>query len=239
MVRTDTADRTAVAAKGAGLARRSIFSRLSFGHVVMISAGLLAFMLNVLVLRSKGETVEVSVAAQPITAGTRLQAEDLGYRLIDAEGPFVDRVISRESVAPFLGHVVIRDVDPGAPLLADDLRPAAAPDAGRAMNIPVTPDHAVGAALFVGDLVDVIAVDDGQSRFVATAIEVLSVALDRSRTSADRFGVTVAVSDKEALALATAIDGGSVHLIRSTGSSGIDAVRDSGAPHASSARSGS
>ena len=230
------ADRTAVAAKGA---RRSLFSRLSFGHVVMISAGLLAFMLNVLVLRSKGETVEISVAAQPIAAGTRLRVEDLGYRLIDANGPFVDRVLSRDGVAPFLGHVVIRDVDPGAPLLADDLRPAAAPEAGRAMNIPVTPDHAVGAALFVGDLVDVIAVDDGRSRFVATAIEVLSVALDRSRSSGERFGVTVAVSDREALALAAAIDGGSVHLIRSTGSTGIDATRASGALRPSSGQSAS
>ena len=239
MVRTGSADRTASTANGAKLARRSLFSRLSFGHVVMISAGLLAFMLNVLVLRSKGETVEVSVAAQPIPAGTRLRAEDVGYRSIDAEGPFVDRLLPVEAIAPLLGQVVIRDIDSGAPLLADDFKPAAAPDAGRAMNIPVTSDHAVGAALFVGDRVDVIAVDDGRSRFVATAIEVLGVALGGSRSSGDRFGVTVAVNEQEALAIATAIDGGSVHLLRSTGSTEIDVKPDPDGLRAPGAGSGS
>ena len=239
MVRTEIADRTASTAKRAKRARRSLSSRLSFGHVVMISAGLLAFMLNLLVLRSKGETVEIPVAAQPITAGTRLRAEHVGYRSIAAGGAFVDRVLPREAITHLLGHVVIRDIDPGAPLLADDLKPAAAPDAGRAMNIPVTPDHAVGAALFVGDRVDVIAVDDGGSRFVATAIEVLSVALGGRRSPGDRFGVTVAVSEEEALAIATAIDGGSVHLIRSTGSDEIDATRAPGSLRSPAAGSGS
>ncbi|MDE0288355.1 MAG: SAF domain-containing protein [bacterium] len=232
MVRTETAGRIASTPKGAKRARRSIFSRLSFGHVVMISAGLLAFLLNMLVLRSKGETMEVPVAAQPITAGTRLRAEDVGYRSVDAEGPFLDRVLHREAVASLLGHVVIRDIDPGAPLLTDDLKPAAAPDAGRAMNIPVTPDHAVGAALSVGDRVDVIAVDDGGSRFVATGIKVLGVALGGGRTSGDRFGVTVAVSEEEALAIAVAIDGDAVHLVRSTGSSEIGAAPVPVAPRA-------
>ena len=239
MARTEMADRAASTADGTRPARRSLFSRLSFGHVVMISAGLLAFMLNVLVLRSKGEMVEVSVAAQPITAGTRLRAEHIGYRLIDAGGPFVDRLLSVEAIAPLLGQVVIRDIDTGAPLLADDLRPAAAPDARRAMNIPVASDHAVGAALFVGDRVDVIAVDDGAGRFVATAIEVLGVALGGSRPSGDRFGVTVAVNEKEALAIATAIDGGSVHLIRSTGSTEIEAKPDLGGPRTRRAGVGS
>ena len=239
MARTEAADRVASTAEGAKRARRSLISRLSFGHVVMITAGLLAFMLNVLILRSKGETVEVSVAAQPIAAGSRLQAEDVGYRSIDAEGPFLDRVLSREAIEPLLGHVVLREINSGAPLLADDVKPAAAPDSARAMNIPITPDHAVAAALFVGDRVDVIAVDDLESRFVATAIEVLEVSLGGGRTSGDRFGVTVAVSEEQALAIAAAIDGDSVHLLRSTGSRAIVVTPVPGPPGPPTAGSGS
>ena len=230
MMRTEVADRPVSTSKRAKIARRSPFSRLSFGHVVMISAGLLAFLLNVLILRSKGETVEVSVAAQPIPAGSRLQVGDVGYRSVDAEGPFVDRILSRETIAAFFGQVVIRDIDSGDPLLADDLRPAAAPGPGRAMSIPIAPDHAVGAALYVGDRVDVIAVEDLESRFVATAIEVLDVAIGGSRTSGERFGVTVAVSEEEALAIAGALDRGTVHLIRSTGVTETGFTSESEAP---------
>ena len=204
--------------EGGRVTKRSPLSRLSFGHIVMISAGLLAFLLNVLIVRSKAETVEVLVAAHPITAGSRLATQDIAYQFVDAEGPFVDRVLSRETITPFFGHVVVRDVDSGDPLLADDLRPAAAPDDGRAMSIPIAPDHAVGAALYVGDRVDVIAVHDGESRFVATGIEVLDVAAGDNRPAGDRFGITVAVSGLEALAIAEALDRGTVHLIRSTGS---------------------
>ena len=210
---TEAADRPASKPGGAKVARRSPFSRLSFGHVVMISAGLLAFLLNVYIIRSRGETVEVLVAAQPITAGSRLGSQDIAYQFVDADGPFVDRVLSRENVTPLFGHVVVRDVDSGAPLMADDLRPAAAPGDGRAMSIPIAADHAVGAALYVGDRVDVIAVDEGEGRFVATGIEVLDVAVGASRPASDRFGVTVAVSEVEALAIAGALDRGTVHLI--------------------------
>ena len=236
MVRAEETGRSVSTAK---VAKRSPFSRLSFGHVVMISAGLLAFMLNVLVLRSKDETVEVSVAAQSIAAGSRLRVEDIGYRSIAAGGPFVDRVLLPGAIEPLVGHIVIRDIDSGDPLLADDLRAAAAPDGGRAMNIPVPPDQAVGAALFVGDRVDVIGVDDAGSHFVARAIEVLHVALGSGRPSGDRFGVTVAVSDQEALAIAAAIDGGSVHLVRATGSPEISTAADPARPNAPRARSGS
>ena len=217
---TEAVARPTPASERGGVLSRNPLSRLSFGHIVMISAGLLAFLLNVMIIRSKGETVEVLVAANPISAGTRLADRDITYELVDAEGPFVDRVLSRETLTHFIGQVVVRDVDSGAPLLADDLRPVAAPDNGRAMSIPITADHAVGAALYVGDRVDVISVEDGAGRFIATGIEVLGVASGESRLTSDRFGITVAVTEGEALAIAEALDEGRVHLLRSTGSTG-------------------
>lgn len=213
---TETAGRPAAAAEGGKLPKRSPLSRLSFGHVVMISAGLLAFLLNVLIIRDGGETAEVPVAAQAIGAGSRLETRDIAYEQVDAGGPLSDRALSRQTVSPLMGHVVIRDIDPGALLLADDLRPPAAPGDARAMSIPVGADRAVGAALYRGDRIDVVTVDEG-SRFIASGIEVLAVSVDSNRVSGGGFWVTVAVSRSQALAIAEAVDQGSIHLLRSTG----------------------
>ena len=227
MERTETM-RPAPVSEGASVAKRRLLSRLSFGHVVMICAGLLAFLLNVLIVRDRGEMVEVPVAARPIPAGSRLAARDIGFAQVDAAGPFLDRVLSRDSITPLLGDVVVRDIGSGDPLMANDLRPVSASGGGRAMSIPIPPDHAVGAALHVGDRVDVIAVDRGESSFVADGIEVLHVTHGDSRPAADRFAVTVAVTEAEALAIAGALDRGPVHLLRSTGA-GDHEPRD-GAP---------
>ena len=212
----DRTTETAGPAEGGRLPRRSPLSRLSFGHLVMISAGLLAFLLNVLIIRDRGETVEVPVAAQAIRSGARLETGDIAYESVDAEGPWADRALSRRELSPMIGRVAVRDIAPGAPLLADDLRPAAAPGAARAMSIPAA-DQAAGAGLYTGDLIDVITVNEGRSRFIASGVEVLAVSGGGGRTAGGGSGVTVAVSRAQALAIAEALDRGSIHLLRSTG----------------------
>lgn len=212
----DRTTETAATAEGGRLPRRSPLSRLSFGHLVMISAGLLAFLLNVLIIRDRGETVEVPVAAQAIRSGARLETGDIAYESVDAEGPWADRALSRRELSPMIGRVAVRDIAPGAPLLADDLRPAAAPGAARAMSIPAGADQAAGAGLYTGDLIDVITVNEGRSRFIASGVEVLAVS-GGGRTAGGGSGVTVAVSRAQALAIAEALDRGSIHLLRSTG----------------------
>ena len=212
----DRTTETAAPAEGGRLLKRNPLSRLSFGHLVMISAGLLAFLLNVLIIRDRGETVEVPVAAQAIRSGARLETGDIAYESVDAEGPWADRALSRRELSPMIGRVAVRDIAPGAPLLADDLRPAAAPGAARSMSIPAAAAQAAGAALYTGDLIDVIAVNEGRSRFIASGIEVLAVS-GGGQTAGNGSGVTVAVSRAQALAIAEALDRGSIHLLRSTG----------------------
>ncbi len=220
---------------GVKVFRRSPFSRVSAGHVVMIMAGLLALLLNVLLLRSRGETVEVLVASHAISAGSRLVADDLSPVSVESGGPFVNRVLTEESADPLLGYVVVRDIAAGAPLISDDLRAPAFAENERAMSIPISSDHAVGAGLYVGDRVDVIAVEEGSSRFVGTAIEVIDVRFGGGRTSGDDLEVVVVVSPTEALAIAGALDGSAVHLIRSTG---LDAMSDESPTQESSSSSG-
>ncbi len=112
---------------------------------------------------------------------------------------------------------MVRDIPAGAPLIVEDLRASVSAQEGRAMSIPVSSAHAVGADLYVGDRVDVIAVEEGGSRYVASAIEVVDIRMGGNRTLGNDFGVVVAVSADEALAIAGALDGNAVHLVRSTG----------------------
>jgi len=233
MVDPDAPAWTAATPRAPTSRRRSPFSRLSFGHAVMITAGLLAFLLNVLILREEGEAFDVPVAARAIPAGSRLESTDVSYRYVDADGPFVDRALSRERLASFFGQVVVRGVEAGAPLMADDLRPVAAPDGQRAMSIPIAPDRAVGAALHVGDRIDVMLVQGTRSRFIASGIEVLAVTASSHGLSGSGFGLTVAVSPVQALLIASALDSGSVHVLRSTGLPayrGYPAIRETRLP---------
>ena len=213
---TETAGRPAAPAEGGRLPKRSPLSRLSFGHLVMISAGLLAFLLNVLIIRDRGETIEMPVAAQAVRSGSRLETGDIAYESVDAEGPWADRALSRQELSLMIGNVAVRDIAAGAPLLADDLRPAAAPGGARAMSIPAV-DQAAGAAFYTGDRIDVITVNEGRSRFIASGVEVLAVSASGSGISGGGYGVTVSVNRAQALAIAEALDRGSIHLLRSTG----------------------
>ncbi len=203
---------------------RSPFSRLSFGHMIMITAGLLAFLLNVFLLRSNEDTIQVLVAGNEISAGSRLVVADIDSIQVDADSPFAARVLNPETIDVFLGQIVTRDIAAGSPLLSDDLRPSAAPDAGRAMSIPISPSQAVAADIRRGDTVDVLSVVDGLAQYVAAGLEVLSVADpgDGRLANTSDFSVTVAVQDTTALSIATALDVGEVHLIRSTGAVAIN-----------------
>jgi Flp pilus assembly protein CpaB len=93
------------------------------------------------------------------------------------------------------------------------------------MSIPVTSEHAAGASIVAGDRIDVISVVDGVAGFVAEALEVVAVAdSDQGALSVGGgYYVVVAVGSDQALALAAAIDTGSLELVRSTGAPAIDA----------------
>jgi Flp pilus assembly protein CpaB len=91
------------------------------------------------------------------------------------------------------------------------------------MSIPVTSEHAAGASIVPGDRIDVISVVDGLPGFVAEALEVVAVSdADQGALSVGAgYYVVVAVEPDEALALAAAIDSGSLDLVRATGAPAI------------------
>ena len=72
---------------------RRLRVRLSAGHIVMIAAGLAAFLLNLLILRGGDETVPAAAAARPLPAGARLAEEDLEQVRVAAGGPLARRLL--------------------------------------------------------------------------------------------------------------------------------------------------
>ena len=200
--------------------KRSPLSRVSFGHVLMVLAGLLAVLFNLALLRGDGSERMVTVADRDLPSGTRIDAGDLRYVSSPLEGSMAERFVPQEDAAGLIGLVVTRPLAAGDPIFDSDVRPEAAPGAGRAMSVPVDPSQAVGGALQRGDRVDVIGVEDGVAVYVATSVEVLAVPETTGsglQAATGAFSVTLAVDDAEAIAIAATLDSGEVHILRSTG----------------------
>jgi Flp pilus assembly protein CpaB len=91
------------------------------------------------------------------------------------------------------------------------------------MSFPVPRSRAVGGALDAGDRVDVLAVQrtTGRSGYVATNVQVLAFS---SRDAGPLLGsddasITVAVDSAAAARIASALETGTITLVRSTGAS--------------------
>ena len=221
----DTAAPAAQPGPAPGPRRPASRSRLSFGHIVTLLAGLLATVLVFSVLRERDLTFRATAASAEIRAGTTVEATAL--RTVDVHVPddVRGRLIDPAALDRFRGWIATRTLQPGELLSRGDLRPPAAPSALRAMSIPVEAAHAVGGALAAGDRLDVIAVDEGgQARYVVTGAEVLAVNRPDSGVigaAASSSSLTVAVDAKQALRLAAAIRGGRFELVRSTGADAV------------------
>lgn len=210
--------------RGAGTsqpARRRLRRRLSTNHVLIAVAVVLAFALNFLALSDRGEMILVAVADSSLSAGTALSPSDLRFVSVDAGFEALDSMITEGQAARFQGWILQTPLAEGDLVSVSMLIEAGAPNGLRSMSIPVAIEHAAGGSLVPGDRIDVVSVVDGSGGYVATGVEVLAVSEDEGG-SLGRLGgyhIVVAVDSADALALAEAIDSGSVEIIRSTGAS--------------------
>jgi hypothetical protein len=199
-------------------------SRLSLGHVIMIVAGLAAFLLVFSLLRSRDETFEIATAAFELRAGTTANDGAFVYaELGGTDRNVLGTFLSPEQVARAIeeGWVVTRTVPAGDPVRMTDFRTEADPSELRAMSIPIDRGHAVAGVLQAGDLVDIIVVRKGVAAYVATGVEVLDVAGGDSQF-AGGFSVTVAVDGSASLRLASAVRDGGIEIVRATGAVEVD-----------------
>lgn len=207
--------------------KRSRFRGVSRAAALTWLAGTLAFVLSASVLRDRAERIEVLVAARDIPAGTELTTAMVRPVELDADSPLAKALVRRGGVRP--GMIVSGAVLKGSPIRTADLASAAAGDRLRSMSIQVDRAQAVGGDLRVGDRVDVIRVVDGTPTYVVTGVQVISVASSRSgrgltaSSAPGGFFVVVRVDAREALALAGAMEGGGLQVVRSTGAEPVAA----------------
>lgn len=201
--------------------RRNPLTRVTASHLLMILAAILAFATNLMVLRGQETTRPAVVAGARIEAGRVIKAADLTVAEVDVDDSLFATLLAGGQSSALVGMVATRTIEAGHLLSVDDLRPAAAPSAQRAISIPIEIEHAVGGALVTGDRVDLISVSESGSEYILTGAEVLEVPTNArgSLTGATGFFVVVAVDDQEALAVAEAIRSGEIEIARSTGSS--------------------
>ncbi len=202
---------------------RSARRRPSLSHIAIVLAALLAFAFNYLALQNRDATTRVAVADAPIAEGAILSADLIRLVAFPADFEGLEHLVVEQDLSGLEGWIVGRSVAEGE-LIHDSIviRPGSG-DGLRTMSIPVPVEHAAGATLVVGDRVDVISMMGDEPAFVAVDLEVVGIA-ETSRGGLAGVGpyyVVVGVTADDALALAQAIDEGSIEIVRSTGAGAL------------------
>jgi Flp pilus assembly protein CpaB len=201
---------------------RRLWTRLSSAHILIFSAGVLAFVANLAVLRPSELPPNVAVAASDLLPGTVFDgARHVEFVPMETDPELVSRFLTDSSVAEMTGHIVAARVPEGAALTYEALVAQPDGDGRRIMSLPIEPERAAGGSLVVGDVVDVIAVRDGLARYVVTGLEIVALPETRtgSFTGSSGYHVVLAVDAEAGLELSAALDTATIHVIRSTGSS--------------------
>lgn len=211
-------------------AKRGMGSRLSGGHLLMIVAGFLAFVLTLVVLSNRGDTVKVAVATKDLAPGTALTEDLVKAVALPASSPLADDLVPFEAISTG-DRYAARRITANEPIAKSAIATKRASANQREMSIRVDRVNAVGGAIEVGDLVDVIAVAGAEATGVgatrgcraAVGAEVLAVADSGSGGGlgggeGSSFFVTIAVpqTDQE-LFIAPAIEAATIHIVRATG----------------------
>lgn len=205
--------------------RRRFGRRPSLSHVLIAIVVILAFVLNLLVLQDRGSTALVAVADEPIAAGTVLEGTSLRLVPVDSSFEALPALVQDGDLGSIAGWVTTRSIPAGSPIQFADLVESESPTGLRSMSLPVSPEHAAGGLIAAGDRVDVLSVRDGVPAFVATDLEVISVAEGAAGSIGGLAAhhLVVAVDPDQALDLAQALDSGSIEILRSTGAEPIGA----------------
>jgi Flp pilus assembly protein CpaB len=206
--------------------KRPLWSRISAPHLLIVAVGVAAFVANLAVLRSQDEMALVAVAASNLTPGTVFDSDrHVEFVEVAASSPLATAAITQGDAAAFEGRILSAPLAQGDLVARSQLIESAAEDELRAMSIPIDATNAAGGRIIVGDRIDVIAVENGTARYVLTGVEVIDRSDDSrggSITGSRSFYVVVALDAEQALELAAALDGASIHVLRSTGAPSPD-----------------
>lgn len=196
---------------------RRWWTRLSSAHILIFSAGALAFVANLAILRPAELPPNVAVASADLLPGTIFNSDVHVDFVPMTTDPSVLGSLVMDS-GSFDGQVVNRRIDAGSLLPRAALAESDGMSGHRVMSLAVEPERAAGGNLVVGDFVDVIAVDSGEARYVVTGLEVVALPEQTSGSfaSSSRYYLVVSVDAESALALSAAMDSSTIQVIRSS-----------------------
>ncbi len=202
--------------------RREVTSRVSTGHVVMVLAGALGVLLTLTVLRSADHTRPVLVASHDLAPGTVITDAGVHVARVHADASVLATLFATDQLQSLRGRVVTTIVHADELVARSSVSSIDAHASTRQMSFPIARSRAVGGKLSTGDRVDVLAVDhdSGHAGYVITDAEVVAVE-GRSggalSGASDDVTITLVVDPATAPQLASAVDAGTVMLVRSTG----------------------
>lgn len=208
----------------AQLPKRKAGSRFTSGHLLMVVAAMLAFLLSLIVLRAGNSQIVVYVAKEDIIEGQQLSVSQFEAKLVPSSD-LNSQYVSKEELTERSKYYASRAIRRGEPLLDAARSPEAEKSGARLQSLPIDKALAVNGVLSRGDRVDVIqTLEEGGCAFRAlTNLEVVSAPSPGGGGAlgggSGNFVVTVAItSPSEDLTLAGVIASGSFQVVKTTGS---------------------
>lgn len=193
---------------------------MSGAWIVMLLSGLVAAVAFFYVTNTANQKYSVLVASKDIPAGTAVNNDYFVQTEIAAEKQTLSRFVrlrDRESVR---GQIANSFIARGDIVQRSSFRPPATREISKGeMSIPVEKKKAANGRVFPGDLIDVLD-ERAPASPVAQNLEVLYVSNDNgSLGGGGSFSISVAVDSQQQLAIAKALDGNKINIVRKTGMS--------------------
>ena len=173
------------------------------------------------VMQNAENTVSVWTAARDVPEGAVLTGSDL--RVADVRLPGDLLAGYALATTQLEGAVATRSVAAGEMFSTAWVASDAELESGRAISIPLQPEHAVGGVLRAGDRIDILATFEAgrpsaRTVVLAEAVEVTDVTRpDGFIEGAGALGVTVSVDAAGSARLAFAIRNAEIDVVRVTG----------------------
>lgn len=183
--------------------------------------GLLLFSSAVLggqrIIEGARATQPVWTVAQDLPSGAVISADDLTTSEIAASAEMKTRYAFAGT--DLIGAVVVRPISAGEMVPLGSVAPPGTPVDGRAVTIPVAPEHAVGGAISPGDLIDVFVTSnagapEARTSLLVSGAEVTNVIRSEGVVVGDgeMIGLTVLTSSADAERIVHAIRSGEIDV---------------------------
>ena len=194
------------------LLHRPLRLRLAAPHVLMVTSGLLAFVLVYVISSDQVQTVPIAVAAHDLQPGQEVDAASI--ERLDVPASLGERIgLPPGDLLQFEEPLTVaRTVSRGMPIRSVDVADRS-PSSSRLLALPLELPVSFAEWIAPGDRVDLVSVVDGEAVFVATSV--LIAAIDAGSGIGRRdMSLTLAVEPGQELAIVAASDRGGLHVVR-------------------------